>query len=386
MPRILYFNPDSEMAVANGNPYYTPPVNIVRMTEDLSYLPAYFSDKEDIILTECLPDAAFLKEREEIFGLASRLRLVSDYGGLEGYLPEPWGWSPRMDRIFRAGIWQEEWRNLYSRLTALRCLSRYYDLFPFSRRNRLPETCRSLEEIVRCTRGGKYVVKSPWSSSGKGQLRIGEEGVTEKCAEWLKGVLRRQGYVIVEPLLDKVCDFALEFYIDGQNRLEYQGLSFFHTGEGGEYAGNEIGGPENTEAPLAEKVGHDSLNRITGEVKQVLAENVCGRYRGALGVDMMICKDSQGEYYVQPFVEINFRYTMGMLALFLSRRYVAAGSGGIFRISFYPREREAWEKHSAFLRHAPLLFQGRKIVSGYINLTPVNYHTKFVAELQVFGS
>lgn len=386
MPRILYFNPDSEMAVANGNPFYTPPANIVRMTEELSYLPAYFSDGQDILLMERYPDGAFIEERKKIFGLAPRLQLSADYAGPEGYRPEPWGWSPKMDRILRTAKWQEEWKFFFSRLTALRCLRRYYTLFPVGSENNLPEVCRSLAEINRCIRKGESVVKAPWSSSGKGQLRVGEEGISGKGVEWLKGVLCRQGYVIVEPLLDKVYDFAWEFYADGQGQLEEQGISLFYTGGKGEYLGNAIGSRENLEARLREKVGDETFNRVKAGVRRVLLECVSRCYSGPLGVDMMVCRNFRGEYYIQPFVEINFRYTMGMLAVFLSRRYVAAGCGGMFRISFYPREREAWETHCSALQNAPLLLHEGKIVSGYINLTPVSRCTKFIAELQLGGN
>ena len=47
MGKLYYFNPDTEMAIANGSPYYTPPANIVRMADELAYLPAYFSEQGD---------------------------------------------------------------------------------------------------------------------------------------------------------------------------------------------------------------------------------------------------------------------------------------------------------------------------------------------------
>ena len=37
--KLYLFNPEHDMALANFTPYYQPPQEIVRMGEDLSYLP-----------------------------------------------------------------------------------------------------------------------------------------------------------------------------------------------------------------------------------------------------------------------------------------------------------------------------------------------------------
>ena len=44
-----------------------------------------------------------------------------------------------------------------------------------------------------------------------------------------------------------------------------------------------------------------------------------GKYVGYLGVDMMIYEDESGEFGVQPCVEINLRYNMGICLLYTSR-------------------------------------------------------------------
>ena len=59
MGKLYYFNPDTEMAIANGSPYYTPPANIVRMADELAYLPAYFSEQGDGIWMKQRPSPDF---------------------------------------------------------------------------------------------------------------------------------------------------------------------------------------------------------------------------------------------------------------------------------------------------------------------------------------
>lgn len=63
MGKLYYFNPDTEMAIANGSPYYTPPANIVRMADELAYLPAYFSEQGDGIWMKQRPSPDFLASR-----------------------------------------------------------------------------------------------------------------------------------------------------------------------------------------------------------------------------------------------------------------------------------------------------------------------------------
>ena len=380
MARLFCFNPDSEMAIANGGRFYTPPANIIRMAKDLGYLPAYFSDKGDAVLVQQKPDEEFIRERETIFGLSPELVQQKMYAGLGDRTAEPWGWSPRTDQFLQAGYWKEEYKGLYSRLTACQCLRELCNRLPFIRKDIVPEVCRSLDEIAVCVQGGEYVVKAPWSSSGKGQLGIGREGITVKAGEWLKGILHRQNYVIVEKRLERVCDFAMEFYADGEGTINYAGLSFFYTGNGGEYQGNYIGTQSRIEAKLTAYIGWEQLCSIKKELSEILP-SALSRYKGFLGVDMMIYKDEQGEYLVQPCVEINLRYTMGVLALFISERYVAENSEGIFKISFYPGEGEAFQKNLGYRHISPLKYEENKIIAGYINLNPVDNSTKFLAEL-----
>ncbi len=40
MHRLFLFNPDCEMAIADGGVFYTPPANVVKMAGDLAFLPA----------------------------------------------------------------------------------------------------------------------------------------------------------------------------------------------------------------------------------------------------------------------------------------------------------------------------------------------------------
>lgn len=43
---------------------------------------------------------------------------------------------------------------------------------------------------------------------------------------WVSGIVRRQGFVVCEPYLDKLQDFAMEFYVEG-GQAAFKGYSVF---------------------------------------------------------------------------------------------------------------------------------------------------------------
>ena len=69
----------------------------------------------------------------------------------------------------------------------------------------------SLEEVyVLLGEHRRIVLKAPWSSSGRGLMLCG----SPNAQGWIKNTLKAQGSVVVEKLLQKVADFALEFWCD----------------------------------------------------------------------------------------------------------------------------------------------------------------------------
>ena len=385
---LYYFNPDNEMAIAHGGVGYTPPANIARMARELGYLPAYLAEREDCILVDKMPGVQFLNERRELLGMESRVLVREEALGMHFNALRPWGWSPRIHGMLReipvneGG--REEWtpgkRELYARVTARSILERLCnDLYlpPAI----LPRVEDSVAGVVSLARRHPIVVKAPWSSSGKGLLMIGPGEVGNKEREWLSGVLLEQGYVTVERKLDKVCDFALEFWIAGPDDTRYLGLSRFFTNEKGQYRGNYIGPGARVEQEITRHVGESLFQASRTTVTRALQESFGGYYRGPLGVDMMLYRDGKGTCRVHPCVEINLRYNMGIIALYLSARYLSPGSEGMFSVSYFPRAGEAYRVSRARAREHPFRGEAARVLSGYLPLTPVDEETRFVAEI-----
>ena len=319
---LYIFNPDCELAIANGGRFYMPPANIVRMAEDLAFLPAYLGEEGDGVLVsrEMPPD--FNRE------LAIPVRPVREEevaAHPEAWQGVPWGRSPKVCRwMAEHGMgeaWQEAWKDSYSRLTARNVLLQLMDAMPFVEEGIVPRVCHSLEEVEQATESGDWLVKAPWSSSGKGQLRL-KHPINPKADEWMGGILKRQGYLMLERRLDKVQDFAMEFHCGG-GTAAFAGYSLFST-SGGVYRGNRMMSDAMIEAALAEYVPVPALHTVRGLLTEFLSAEIAPHYSGYVGVDMMVYRDG-GELLVNPAVEINLRMTMGMVARTVYDRHVAAG-------------------------------------------------------------
>lgn len=382
--RLFIFNPDCELAIANGGKYYMPPSNIVQMAEDLAFLPAYLGGAGDKVLVKNMPDEYFMKTVIRPLRVACCPVTEENcaVGGLRGMA---WGSSPRMNHWLACRGMGEEWRteqkDWYSRKTALEGLIRLQKKLPFIEKSIIPRVCQRITEIEEFIREGSYIVKAPWSSSGKGILCV-EKSLAEKEKEWISGMLGRQGYLMLEKKLQKVQDFAMEFRAE-EGKVVFIGWSAFTTGSRGEYRGNYIGPQSKVENSLNAAVGYP----LTEQLKETMPEILKGLlpiYKGYLGVDMMLYRDTEGKMRVHPCLEINLRCNMGIVALFLSERYLNEGSEGMFSIRFYPKKGEAVTEYQRLLQDMPPLYKNNRICSGYLNLTPVTASTCFIASVRCY--
>jgi len=309
---------------------------------------------------------------------------------------KPWGWSPRVHNLlkdlksrcneqFRESVmstWSDERRDLYSRRMAATCLTEMVQAIPCLGKDIIPSECNTLAEIRLLSEKENIVVKAPWSSSGKGVLFIPKGQITCKEEEVLSGILRKQGYVMVEKRLNRVLDFAMEFEMDRLFHLNFLGYSVFQTSRRGEYEGNTVASNSSLEGIIAKYTGTGFLREIREQLEKVVTTVFHGKYVGYMGVDMMIYEDESGEFGIQPCVEINLRYNMGIVSIAL-QRYLRESVEGVFNIHFSPKPGEIMQSVEKNRDMYPLLMEAGQIVSGYINLTPVSRESRFVAELYI---
>lgn len=342
--RLLFFNPENDLALAANDPHYTPPASARQMAADLQLLPSLWAAPDDLILlrdgSACspIPPAA-------IFNATAIAPSPSSFLKNEATLL-PWGWSPlTLTQLRKAGIPEtflpseaeiQTFRTFSGRATAADILGQLHHKFAEMglAQHFVGEAyvCTTLDEARRHHRHfGETIFKQPWSGSGRGLLPAHQGSLTEKNQAWLLRTLRQQGYVMAEPAYSKARDFALEFWRHPDGRVTYEGLSLFHTTDGGVYAGNIVASEERKLELIGGSMGillpvHSSLVSLLQSALSALPPTF---YAGPIGIDMLLTTDGR----IHPCIEINFRMTMGWLALQL-RSHQSDSGVGTFNIIF----------------------------------------------------
>mgnify|MGYP003293542015 FL=1 len=286
------------MAMAYGSKPFTPPRIALRMWETMGEIANLWSEEGDVALTKAL-----VENKVDLSGVT--------------YV-EPWGWDEHLrKRLLKLGI-NEDCMPDAATVERIRQLSNrrtYVDLLSTLR----CECCetvgeaRYLQDSSSLNSSTNIILKAPWSSSGRGV-----RAMNEKTMPWAEKTIREQGGIMVEPLYNKVCDFAMEFVWNpiGVRQIEYLGLSLFrNTNDGRAYEGNILASEEYKQQLLSRYVDIE----LVAKVRCVIAAWMAKQLKGLdvtmpFGVDMMIV-DEGGKLKLHPCVEVNLRRTMGYVAL-----------------------------------------------------------------------
>ena len=160
-----------------------------------------------------------------------------------------------------------------------------------------------------------FVLKAPWSSSGRGVRYVLNPDHWRHNASWAHNVIDKQGGIMVEPYYHKVKDFGMEFEACADGRVEYCGLSVFQTVNGA-YTGSVIATERAKRDMLRRYVSLSQLEAVQSAICTTMSEALQGIYTGPFGVDMMIvASEDQNRFLMHPCVELNLRNTMGHVAL-----------------------------------------------------------------------
>lgn len=379
---LYLFNPDNDLALANGNANYMPPASARQLATDLALLPIWYAAPESAVLAPSAYNQAFLEEQKERFPLAVHLVTepeVAAENSTAVWQPVPWGWNVALrKRLLQLGVPETmlptgdeiiTLRDLSHRKQAVSLLPRLLLNTAFCGESYYltdPDHWRSFVE------GHEHsLLKAPLSGSGKG-LNWCHGVFTPFIAGWCSRVAALQGGVVAEPVYDKVVDFAMEFYADGAGGVIFVGYSLFETASGGAYEGSLLLANEVIEQRLTAYVALAHLHQLRQRLGEELTRCLEGRYKGYLGVDMMICRFPDGvPYRIHPCVEINLRMNMGVVARLLYDRYVMPGASGAFRVTYAAQPGEALADHERMSAQFPLQLHEGRIRSGYLPLVPV---------------
>ena len=365
MKKLYLFNPENDMALASGSPYYMAPATAKKMAADLSALPAWYADAGSGVL---LADDRQVEWLQKGCALPLEVEGRTDIPAA-GVHPMPWGWSPalvhRLGDAACTGVDVEAVRRLSSRQTAVNLLPKL----------RVEGTegesfwLTSVDEVCSfAAMHEKVLLKAPWSGSGKGiQPLCGQPD--DNLKGWIRRVIVSQGGVVGEPFYDKVKDFAMEFLVTDEG-VRFAGSSLFEADARGIYKENLLASDEAIGAVLAEYVGEVLLHRLQRLLAVELEACLGDTYRGYLGVDMMVVRKA-GSYAVHPCVEVNLRMNMGVVSRLFFDRYVCRDAVGRYVIEYFPRPGDALRFHEEMEQGHPLRLCEGRIAEGYLPLTPV---------------
>lgn len=396
--KLYVFNPDTDMALANNEENYMAPASARRMAQDLALLPVWYAQPGSAVLAASAYNADYLQKMKQMFPLSIQLVTEPELPGYADAQIMPWGWNPAFrKRMLKGGILERklpvpddlsEYRELASRAYGM-AVSLAFEL------NKTVEYACGYHRLIEGDGEGEftdsavkdftdgYIFKSMWSGSGKG-LRWCRHGLTKSTADWCNRELDEYGAIVVEPIYDKVGDFAMEFYSDGQGKVLFTGYSRFISDEKGAYRGNILISDVEVERWIQQYVPFQAFVRIREHLQKVLEMIYGDHYVGPLGVDMMICPDQGGyPYAIHPHVEVNLRMTMGIVAHQLYGNFVAPGGEGFFSIDSYPSNEALRVQHEQDMKDFPLVVENGKIVSGYLSLVPVTSQSRYRAYMKV---
>lgn len=392
------FNPENDLALACFEPHYIPPQSARTMAADLSTLPAWWAEEGDAVCVDSVTDAR--RMAEESHGLCPAVEWVVEAGDTDFGRPEPWGWSPlAVTRLRRAGCPEERLPDegrlrLYRDLSGRRHAVDMVDWLRSAgselgrawgyRLCGAARYCTDEESVVRLLSAcPDSLLKAPWSGSGKG-LRLGHGGYVPPLSGWCRRLLREQGGVVVEPIYNKVCDFALEYEADGQGDVTYKGLSLFENNSLLSYAANRVAAEEVKLQRLLRFIPLAMWEALRASAEAFLRKRFATAYCGSLGVDMMLCRPEGGTesdaYLLHPCVEVNLRRTMGHCAVSLGR-LLASGVEARFAVDYFKDSAALMADHERLRRECPLHIEDSCLYSGYLPLTPVTPRTHYRALL-----
>jgi hypothetical protein len=104
-------------------------------------------------------------------------------------------------------------------------------------------------------------------------------------------------------------------------------------------------------------------------------------YHGFLGIDALVYEEG-GQTKIQPCLEINPRYNMGILSKYIEKK-IHTQSTGLFQVYYHP-VRLYKDFVSEEIKKNPMAMADQKLLKGFASLTDAQEGSKFGAYLTLF--
>ncbi len=357
-PTLYWFNPACEAWAANPNVHYQPTKGVQALIGNLETLPMFLCAPDDIVLVQHQPRKRFLQHLHRAGYHIPEFTVFDPGQGLSDHplrarklgRLQPWGHSPESAGVLaplrsclpadssaaKTSRWNNTWRRWYAKTWSAGLLR---DFLCLTQRDRdrlcnaidVGMECRSIAAVRDCI--GRLrsegihdvIIKADVAAAGQHQFRLtGGANLSASQESRLENLLAHHGCVIVEPLLNKVCDFSVHLDIAGSGKARYLAWTRFLVDDRGRFIGAV---PTEPVRQLDEDVrsfmfGHPNdpkwLRRLYIRLAAFLAERMPD-YSGPLGIDALVYRCGEG-LRLKPIVELNPRFTMGRVVMGLRRR------------------------------------------------------------------
>jgi len=363
-PNVFVFNPLAEARIAQGKAF-NPARTQAQLVRDLENLPQFLCRQDDIVLVKEKPAVTFLSGIKQAgFPLPEFVELAQ-----VGHLAErklgrlrPWAWSPdsvellarlmpkltaekrsagesfnpEIARLY-SKAWSADWlRNfLLSRTAPSAWLCPPEAVGTVVER---VEAALAAVAAIRARGHHRVVIKAALGVAGGNALRLFEPQPSTAQIRWLEKALGTRRQLVVEPWMEREVDFSvqLEMTAEGLRLCGYTGLI---NDARGQFQANTTAPGHAKKIPAAVLAGFPEIRDIASQSHALYADIFAGletelqraAYRGPLGIDAFVYRETGGRPRLKPVVELNPRYTMGRLTLELMRQ-TAQGSHGRFEI------------------------------------------------------
>ncbi|MCG8581439.1 MAG: hypothetical protein MI866_16060 [Bacteroidales bacterium] len=374
------------MAVENGTYSFMPSKLLSKFENDISPLMAFLGEESDYILYEnALPYYYKIFWQEAGIKLPSFIpRSQLNEISFENVIP--WGWNQIINARYSSKgtppvfSSKDDYRLFFSRQTSLHLCHELNKkcLHPFVSIPVLPQSVSSISEISMLLNkyAGGVLLKTLWSSSGRGLLFIRNSIQFENATNWIKAQIKRHGFLIAEPIYDKVQDASLQFNITNTSEYEFLGLNYFDADQHGHFNKEYFHIPENlvTTLPSDEEWVNKTAESIIDSMKSL---DIHKKYMGPIGIDAMFIRNEESAVKFYPLVEANLRCNMGLINLKLKKKVVPQASG-TWQINQF-KNGEAPVFYQEYTNKYPVIIENRQIVKGFFPLTPFESDTRFAA-------
>lgn len=334
-PNVFWFNPGGEESLVSH-----PTRAAMQVARDLALLPAFLARREDVVIVPAVPSTEFLTDLLEAGIELPELVAAENIPQLaERKLHElrPWACTPDAQSVidqFELGC-ETTARALFSKATHQEFLGGLVEqsdnalLCPPEAVGKVVASREEVESWLEQTCALQCVIKAPFSTAGRDRIIRGVTLPLESAEEeWIEEKLREQGVLVIEPWLERLIDFSVQYDACGDGPIKRRGIVVLENTEKGQFRSATVADrftdflDEGTRRALF--AGRSSRGALVefleDELEPALARLARDHgYEGPLGVDAFLYRDELGVLKCKPVVEINPRFTIGRVAVELAR-------------------------------------------------------------------